>query len=61
MPAGKYVWVYGGNFTTKGGAQMLSLVAKGRLCADCLLLTDDAQYAPVKFEAKDFPQAKARM
>lgn len=56
---GKYVWVYGGNFTTKGGAQMLSIVAKGRLCADCLFLTDDAQYAPVKFEAKDFPQAKA--
>lgn len=56
---GKYVWVYGGNFTTKGGAQILSIIGKGRLCADCLFLTDDAQYAPVKFEAKDFPQAKA--
>ncbi len=56
---GKYVWVYGGNFTTQGGPQQLSIIGKGRLCADCLMLTDDAQYAPVKFEAKEFPQAKS--
>ena len=56
---GHFTWVYCGNFKTKGGAQKLSFQPKGRTFIDCVLLTDDAQYAPVKFEAKDFPQAKA--
>lgn len=56
---GIYTWVYGGSFSTLGGSHKLSFKpVKGRMLADAVLLTTDADYAPVAFEAKKMPQTK---
>lgn len=56
---GIYTWVYGGSFDTRGGAHKLSFQpVKGRMLADAVLLTTDADYAPVLFEAKKMPQTR---
>lgn len=55
---GKYVWVLCGQFTTTGGMQQISFRPKGRMLIDAIMMTTDAKYAPVKFEAKNFPAAK---
>ena len=55
---GEYAWQLCGCFTTKGGNQHLSFKSEKRMMFDAVLITDDPDYAPVKYEARDFPQAK---
>ncbi len=55
---GHYSWLYCGKFSSKGGPQQLSFQPKARMLLDALLLTTDEKYAPVKFEAKNFPQER---
>ena len=54
---GKYLWVLCGKFTTTGGMQQISFRPSGRMGLDAWILTDDAKFAPVKFEVKKFKQA----
>ncbi|MBO4647160.1 MAG: hypothetical protein J5806_03275 [Lentisphaeria bacterium] len=54
---GKYVWVLCGQFTTVGGMQKITFRAKGRFCLDAVFLTTDANYSPVRLEAKGMKQA----
>ena len=55
---GEYTWQLCGSFTTRGGNQHLTFKSEKRMMFDAVLITDDPDYAPVKYEAKDFPQAK---
>ena len=55
---GKYYWQKCGCFASDGGPGSLKIASRGRMLIDAILLTDDAAFEPVGFEAAKFSDKK---
>ena len=49
---GFYYWQFAGTFKSSGGSHILRLKSK-RMCLDALLISDDLNFKPEKFEARN--------